>query len=483
MAIEGGPGGNNFLGAVGAGGGVVISGGIGGTTSGAGGAISLSAGDASSGNSVGGTVTIAAGASVGSGTGAAASLTGGAGGATGGGGVASLVGGAGGATSGIGGSVTVVGGLPTEGNGGSVSISARPGATAVAAARSGGSVTVTSGAAVSGGVPGVITFNSAGALNIQTAGTQYWDFNLGTLTAGEFGGSLATIIGQARTGVAQGLTVLLQGGPGGSTSGQGGTVRVLGGLPTDGVGGPALVEGGAGAGAWAGGTASLVGGAGGATGAGGAITITGGAGGATSGAGGAAELAGGAATTSGGGGAATVAGGSAVGTDQIGSTVEIRSGRNTGAGNPGSIRLETSAIGTTGTTLQSSVDRIYVNGIRKALTDNTVASLFDLALPASAMGGARFTYTVRASDGTDFQARTGQAGFSAVNKAGAYTSVVDAGSSSLAASTGTLAVTFTVATGTNEVTLEVTADSSLTPTTLDIMYTIHNDTTQGITIL
>jgi len=66
---------------------------------------------------------------------------------------------------------------------------------------------------------------------------------------------------------------------------------------------------------------------------------------------------------------------------------------------------------------------------------------------------------------------------------GSQTSAVDAGSSALAASTGTLDVTFSILNGTNEVTLEVTANSSLTTTTLDILYTVQNDSTQGIAIV
>lgn len=183
------------------------------------------------------------------------------------------------------------------------------------------------------------------------------------------------------------------------------------------------------------------------------------------------------------GGNAYMTGGDAGGTDQNGSTVTVKTGGGTGTGNPGSVRLQTSSIEASGTTTQTAVDRVYINGIRKALTNNTPVNLFDVSLTSGQMAGGYVTFNIRASDGSDFQARSGEVYFSGINQAGTITTSATAGTTDTSASAGTLAQTWASAAGTNEFTISLNANSSLTTTVLDIMYTIHLDSVQTVTIL
>lgn len=113
----------------------------------------------------GGTL-IATGGTASAGAGGSANFNGGNGAGAGGtGGAAGVTGGSAGAT-GNGGAVALAGGSATEGNGGSITITAAAGATATAAARNGGSVTLTAGAGVSGGANG--TINAASQLLVTT---------------------------------------------------------------------------------------------------------------------------------------------------------------------------------------------------------------------------------------------------------------------------------------------------------------------------
>ena len=179
------------------------------------------------------------------------------------------------------------------------------------------------------------------------------------------------------------------------------------------------------------------------------------------------------------------------GTDVAGTILNLSGGESTGTGAPGPISLKTAfAAASTGSSVNTSIDRFYVNPIPKALTDATAVSLFEVALPASTMCGGKISYSVYCTDGTDFQANTGTIIYSAVNKAGAYTTDIKAfrtdlviGVETSASSSGTLADTWTIVAGTNKVTLKVSADTSLTPTSFEVIYTVENNSKQVITIL
>jgi hypothetical protein len=102
-----------------------------------------------------------------------------------------------------------------------------------------------------------------------------------------------------------------------------------------------------------------------------------------------------------------------------------------------------------------------------ALTHDTFASVLDIDLPDGAFTARFISYTVHATNGTDYHIETGILCLTSINKAGAYTSTTDKVFSKFSRTDGasTLTVTFNVITGTNEITLQVKGATSFgTPT-------------------
>jgi hypothetical protein len=130
-------------------------------------------------------------------------------------------------------------------------------------------------------------------------------------------------------------------------------------------------------------------------------------------------------------------------------------------------------------------DQIYTHGF-KALTDNTAIPLLDIALPAGAMAGGMMSFTVICTNGTDQQAHSGIVNFAAVNKAGTFTkTATELATTDAAALTGssTITMTWSWTDGTNKVTLNLNANSSLTPTYIRMYYTLFTNCPQAFTIL
>jgi len=119
------------------------------------------------------------------------------------------------------------------------------------------------------------------------------------------------------------------------------------------------------------------------------------------------------------------------------------------------------------------------------LTDNTVTSIFEIALPAGGMTGGFFTANITATDGTDLQAHSDHVTYAVVNKGGAYTTTIQAsnGDDAVATSAGTLAVTWSITTGTDKIIIHVNANSSLTAPTINLRLNIMNNGGQAITVL
>jgi hypothetical protein len=111
---------------------------------------------------------------------------------------------------------------------------------------------------------------------------------------------------------------------------------------------------------------------------------------------------------------------------------------------------------------------------QKTLTDNTATSLVTFALTSGSMSGGTIQYLVESSDGTELQSESGSVVFSFVNKSASYTTGVTPHDTQNVASSGTLAVTWDITTGTNLVNVRVNANTSLTPTTLRITYVLTN---------
>jgi hypothetical protein len=129
-----------------------------------------------------------------------------------------------------------------------------------------------------------------------------------------------------------------------------------------------------------------------------------------------------------------------------------------------------------------SVDR-FVAPVRKDLSNNTVTSIFEVALPTLTGTGGIIKGTTFVSNGTDVQSRSFLWRYSAVNKGGVYTTEIAVVSEAISTSSGTLAGTWTIVTGANKITLKFNSNSSLTPTTQWMHYTIESFSDQAITLL
>lgn len=127
----------------------------------------------------------------------------------------------------------------------------------------------------------------------------------------------------------------------------------------------------------------------------------------------------------------------------------------------------------------------YLGGVRTAVvTDNTALSLFEIALPTLAGGAGRLSYTVYCSDGTDVQIRRGVMEYSAANKAGSYVTETAILNEAASVSSGTLSATFTVTSGTNKITLQITPDTSLSnPTTYYVKWELANLSESIVSVL
>lgn len=112
----------------------------------------------------------------------------------------------------------------------------------------------------------------------------------------------------------------------------------------------------------------------------------------------------------------------------------------------------------------------------KTLTESSATAFVQVDVAASTSCGGFVVYSITATDGTDYQIRSGLLPFCAVNKAATETgtvATVSAATEVAAVSSGTLTNTFTVVTSaTNAIQLAANAVSSLTQTTLQIEYTV-----------
>lgn len=155
------------------------------------------------------------------------------------------------------------------------------------------------------------------------------------------------------------------------------------------------------------------------------------------------------------------------------------------------------AVGTTGTSLVA--DAAQTPGVAwsrgwkgyrtKTLVNTTATGILEIALPTETDCGGSMTIRVRVRDAAnETQTVTMALTFNALNKGGAYQVDVVGGAdtdatSAKSVSTGTLAVTTALVSGADKVTLEVTATSSLTPTTLEACFVLDECSAQVVTFL
>lgn len=125
----------------------------------------------------------------------------------------------------------------------------------------------------------------------------------------------------------------------------------------------------------------------------------------------------------------------------------------------------------------------------KVLTDGSATGIVDIAVATGEFLGGSIEYSIYVTDGTDYQAHSGSVFFNAVNKAGTVSSDIEetylAASESEVATAGTLTDVWSVTNGTGKITINVNADTSLTPSANYpvIKYTIKLHSQNSITPL
>lgn len=171
------------------------------------------------------------------------------------------------------------------------------------------------------------------------------------------------------------------------------------------------------------------------------------------------------------------------GTNIAGAGLNLAGGRSTGTAASGSVSMQTAGFGSSGTTLNTLVDRFITVGKGLALSDNTATTIATITVPTTACAGGKVTFTVEVTNGTDTQSCSGEVFFNAINKADTFTTDSTLTASTLA-TTGTLVVSFSFTTDgpTDAVNLRVTSDTSLTATVHRIWYSVINDSQRVITL-
>jgi hypothetical protein len=122
--------------------------------------------------------------------------------------------------------------------------------------------------------------------------------------------------------------------------------------------------------------------------------------------------------------------------------------------------------------------RQYIKLTPTTLTSDTATGIFTIGVAADSVTGFTVNWSVTADDGTDFQLRRGTTYVAAVNKATVESCDTTVGQGAYAESAGgsTLVVVPTcIDGGTNLVEFELEATSSLTETTLEVLWTVEKD--------
>jgi len=159
---------------------------------------------------------------------------------------------------------------------------------------------------------------------------------------------------------------------------------------------------------------------------------------------------------------------SRAGTDSnvAGSGLNVAGGLGTGTAGGGSLRLQTAPADSTGTTANTLADRRVFAAKQVTLTESTDTLVLNVGVASGSVAGGVFSYTIRADDGTDFQAIRGDVPWSAINKAGTVTVTLGTPVEVTTTSTGTLTNTTTAVVNGNAIDFKLNAVSSLTQTTL-----------------
>lgn len=171
--------------------------------------------------------------------------------------------------------------------------------------------------------------------------------------------------------------------------------------------------------------------------------------------------------------------------DQNGGLLVLSPGNSKGTGLT-SLRLQRNSRSNTTSTNLNNLSDAFIITSEKNLTNNSAISLFDVSLTNGSGAGGLIAFSVVVNDGTNTQVHTGLVNYAATNKAGVYTvqvtdeTVTDDAN---ALDSGTLTDTWSYTTGTNKFTITANFNSSLTPTSMKLYYTITNNSISTITQL
>jgi len=165
-----------------------------------------------------------------------------------------------------------------------------------------------------------------------------------------------------------------------------------------------------------------------------------------------------------------------VGTDIAASALVLASGVSTGSASPADCYIKTTYPGTTGSTAQTTNARYQARGKPVTLVNNTATEIFNIDVPNNTGRiGVTIQYTVVYDDGTDYQTETGFVTLSATQVSATYFTSTAKFGNAQAVSSGTLTVTASVTNNTNNISLKLNANSSLTPTTLRCFVQVLNN--------
>jgi hypothetical protein len=132
------------------------------------------------------------------------------------------------------------------------------------------------------------------------------------------------------------------------------------------------------------------------------------------------------------------------------------------------------------------VERMGLGALKNVPTNNAALPLFNISLAAGQTTGGMVAATIEVSDGTNYQAMTQIITFAAVNVGGSYTTpvTVNGSNSTNAFSIGSLSASWALTSGTNQVTMQVTPNSSLTSYSFyRVTFTVFNHSPQALTFL
>lgn len=168
------------------------------------------------------------------------------------------------------------------------------------------------------------------------------------------------------------------------------------------------------------------------------------------------------------------------GTNIAGANITIDGGNATGNAASGFYKVTTGVKGASGTTLQTSGDRVAVIGKYVDLTAATATAFCRVNIPTSTVSGGFMLATVEANDGVDYQSRTFYVSWAAANKAGTTTVGLDVPHEIVASTSGTLTGTMTlVDSGSGNIDFKMDAVSSLVETTLRISFQVFKNLGTG----